>query len=177
MLSAWNLWPVAGILCTVGPAVAVNVSWCHLWVGGRAQVPSGRTKAGPDILWLSWFTACTMAGCTSPAKDWPPLVKWGVYKQQAEDLRGRDRVIPQWLTAAVPFCPGHQASLVPSNSTNPEQRRSPDLWEKKMPLRRKRCGLWPVAFSIRFISSLSILVLPNWTAKNTGDDILRCQRT
>lgn len=46
-----------------------------------------------------------------------------------------------------------------------------------MPLRRKRCGLWPVAFSIRFISSLSILLLPNWTAKNTRDDFLRCQRT
>lgn len=42
---------------------------------------------------------------------------------------------------------------------------SPDLWEKKMPRRRKRCGLWPVALSTRFISSLSILLLPKRTGR------------
>lgn len=45
------------------------------------------------------------------------------------------------------------------------QRKAPDLCEKKIPLRRKRCGLWPVALSIRFTSSLSILLLPNRTGR------------
>ena len=45
------------------------------------------------------------------------------------------------------------------------QREAPDLCEKKIPLRRKRCGLWPVTLSIRFTSSLSILLLPNRTGR------------
>lgn len=48
---------------------------------------------------------------------------------------------------------------------------APDLCEKKMPLRRKRCGLWPVALSIRSISSLSILLLPNRTGKKRDGNL------
>lgn len=47
---------------------------------------------------------------------------------------------------------------------------APDLCEKKMPLRRKRCGFCPMALSIRFTSSLSILLLPNRTGKKNGNE-------